>query len=82
MQKVVQIKGRNSYLMYGDSEVEDDRFYEVVEESSGSESIHGIALPLLLGDGWKIRMIGSMGDSVITVLSKGEEKDQKEEKSQ
>lgn len=70
MQRVVVIKERDSYLLYGDSEEEDDRLFSI----DGLGQIHGSALPILVSEGWKIKSITSMGDSAVVLLQMGEGK--------
>ena len=79
MQRVVIINQRDSYLLHGDPEGEDDQFFNIDQLGQ----IHGTALPVLINEGWKVKSITSMGDSAVILLQMGgEDSDEKEKEGE
>jgi hypothetical protein len=66
MQRMIFTQGPGSFLMYGDPDCEDDRFWMMV---NGVRT--GRALPVLLAEGWSIvsvtELAASPRDSLIVL---------------
>ena len=75
-QKAVVVSELESFLLLGDPEAEDDRFVRT-EESGGAAVVRGIALPVLLEEGWKISSVAQMGSKVLVILKRGDNGDGK-----
>ena len=69
-QRLVFVQGENSMLLHGDPEHDHPRFRSDVGKASplGGPVIHGVALPVLLGEGWQIRSVTSAGERSVFVL--------------
>lgn len=69
-QRMVFVQGENSTLLFGDPEHDHPRFRLDAGKPSplGGNVIHGIALPVLLGEGWIIRQIIAAGERSAFVL--------------